>query len=261
MQSSPARVPEDTCEEIVVTGKWRGFFRGISMLLVGLTLGLLLGFAWQPPTLSGAAPAGAESGRIWLSVERLEAEQRELKASLAVLRQEVSERQQAVAADTDRLHSLQEELERQRILAGLTPVEGPGVLVVLDDSHASIPLGVDPNLYIVHEYDLRDVVNVLWMAGSEAIAINNERLVSGSSVYCLGSTVIVNDTRLSPPYTIRAIGNPRIQQDYLRNPSYLTGLKEKQRLYGLQFQIEGASTLTLPAFSGGFSHQHASPGG
>jgi uncharacterized protein YlxW (UPF0749 family) len=244
-----------------VTGKWRGPFRGLSMVLAGLTLGFLLSFAWQPPTLTGSVKAGPESGRIWLSIERLEAEQRELKSSLTALRQEVSERQQVVAAETDRLHSLQAELERQKILAGLTPVHGPGILVVLDDSRARIPPGVDSNLYIVHEYDLRDVVNVLWLAGSEAIAINDERLVGSSSVYCLGSTVIVNDTRLSPPYTIRAIGNPRIQQDYLRNPSYLTGLKEKQRLHGLRFQIESASDVALPAFNGGFPNQYASPGG
>ena len=231
------------------------------MVLAGLTLGLLLSVAWRPPTLTGVAQTGPEVSRVWLSIERLEAEQRELKASLAVLRQEVSERQQAVAAETDRLRSLQAELERQRILAGLTPVQGPGVLVILDDSRARIPVGVDSNLYIVHEYDLRDVVNVLWLAGSEAIAVNDERLVSSSSVYCLGSTVIVNDTRLSPPYTIRAIGNARIQQDYLRNPAYLTGLKEKQRLYGLRFQVESANDLMLPAFSGGFPNQYASPGG
>lgn len=244
-----------------MSGKWKGPLRGVSMVLAGLTLGLLLSLAWRPPTLSGAVQAGPEASRVWLSIERLEAEQQELKTSLAMLRQEVSERQQAVAAETVRLHSLQAELERQKILAGLTPVQGPGVLVILDDSRAQIPTGADANLYLVHEYDLRDVVNVLWLAGSEAIAINDERLVSSSSVYCLGSTVIVNDTRLSPPYTIRAIGNPRIQQDYLRNPSYLTGLKEKQRLYGLHFQIESATDLTLPAFSGGFPSQYASPGG
>lgn len=246
---------------MVVTGKGKGFLRGLSMVVTGLTLGLLLSLAWQPPTLTGAAKAGPESNRIWLSIERLEAEQRELRATLSTLRQQVSERQQVVAAETDRLHSLQAELERQKILAGLTQVQGPGVLVVLDDGHAEIPAGIDSNLYIVHDYDLRDVVNVLWLAGSEAIAINDERLVSSSSVYCLGSTVIVNDTRLSPPYTIRAIGNPRILQDYLRNPGYLTGLKEKQRLYGLGFQVEGAPKLRLPAFSGGFPDQYASPGG
>ena len=246
---------------MALTGKWKGPIRGISLVLAGITLGLLISLAWRPPTLTEGVQAGPEANRVWLSIERLEAEQHELKASLALLRQEVSERQQAVAAETDRLHSLQSELERQKILAGLTPVQGPGVTVVLDDSQVPIPAGVDSNLYIVHEYDLRDVVNVLWLAGSEAIAINDERLVSTSSVYCLGSTVIVNDTRLSPPYTIRAIGNPKIQQDYLRNPGYLTALKEKQRLYGLRFQIESATGLTLPAFSGGFPSQYAGPGG
>lgn len=244
-----------------MTGKWKGPIRGISLVLAGITLGLLISLAWRPPTLTGGVQAGPEANRVWLSIERLEAEQQELKASLALLRQDVSERQQAVAAETDRLHSLQAELERQKILAGLTTVQGPGVTVVLDDSQVPITAGVDPNLYIVHEYDLRDVVNVLWLAGSEAIAINDERLVSTSSVYCLGSTVIVNDTRLSPPYNIRAIGNPKVQHDYLRNPGYLTGLKEKQRLYGLRFQIESATDLTLPTFSGGFPSQYAGPGG
>ena len=114
---------------------------------------------------------------------------------------------------------------------------------------------------VIQEYDLRDIVNLLWMAGSEAIAINDERLVSNSSVFCLGSTVMVNNTRLSPPYLIRAVGNPRIQQDYLRNPSYLEQLKEKQRQYGLRFDIEGVTTLSLPAYSGGFPVQYARPGG
>jgi uncharacterized protein YlxW (UPF0749 family) len=133
-------------------------------------------------------------------------------------------------------------------------------MVLLDDSQTEIPAGVDPNQYIVHEHDLRDIVNVLWMAGSEAITINDERLVSQSSIYCVGSTVMVNDTRLSPPYLIQAIGNSRVQADYVRNPSYLKSLKEKQRLYGLRLDVKPVAELTLPAYSGGFLVQHARPG-
>ena len=140
------------------------------------------------------------------------------------------------------------------------PVEGEGVVVTLDDSQVRMPPGADPNAYIIHEYDLRDIVNLLWMAGSEAIAVNDERLVGNSSLYCVGSTVMVNNTRLSPPYHIRAIGNARVQQDYLRNPSYLAELKEKQRLYGLRFEVQSAASLALPAYSGGFLIQHARPG-
>jgi uncharacterized protein YlxW (UPF0749 family) len=170
------------------------------------------------------------------------------------------ERQQAAAAQTDRLQILQVELDRQRHLAGLTPVHGPGVQVTLDDSSVRIPPAADPNAYLIHEFDLRDIINLLWTAGAEAVAVNDERLVSTSSVYCVGSTVMVNNTRLSPPYTIRAIGNPRVLQGFLSNPSYLRDLKEKKRLYGLGFAVQDAAELTLPAYSGGFLVQHARPG-
>ncbi len=227
---------------------------------MGLTLGLLLSLAWRPLSETRVGATGQESSRIQLTIERLEVEQQALKARLADLRRELAERQRAAAAETDRLEALTTALEEQRRLAGLSPLEGPGVLVVLDDSDVRIPATADPNDYIIHEYDLRDIVNLLWMAGSEAIAVNDERLTGNSSLYCVGSTVMVNNTRLSPPYHIRAIGNARVQQDYLRNPSYLADLKAKKRLYGLRFQVQSVANLRLPAYSGGFLIEHARPG-
>jgi uncharacterized protein YlxW (UPF0749 family) len=235
--------------------------RAILLLAAGTILGLLLSLAWRSPSEGGIPTAVSESDRIWLVIEQLETEQRELRSTLADLRGELTERQRAAATNTDRLETLRAELDRQKLLAGLTPVQGPGVLVTLDDSGVQVPSGADPNAFIIHEYDLRDVVNLLWMAGSEAIAINDERLVSNSSIYCLGSTVMVNDTRLSPPFSIRAIGNPKVQQSHLRNPSYLKDLKEKKQLYGLRFDVETASTIRLPAYAGGFLIRHARPGG
>ena len=239
----------------------REILRNLFMLAAGTILGLLISVVWRSPQENGSSEAVPETSRIMSVIEDLEAEQRELRSTLANLRGELTERQQAAAANTDRLEALKAELDRQKLLAGLTPVQGLGVLVTLDDSKVRIPSGADPNAFIIHEYDLRDVVNLLWMAGSEAIAINDERLVSNSSIYCLGSTVMVNGTRLSPPFAIRAIGNPKVQQGYLRNPSYLKDLKEKQRLYGLRFDVESASIIRLPAYAGGFLIQHARPGG
>jgi len=237
-----------------------GFGRGLSYLLVGLTLGALLSLSWRSQAEVDVGATRPESSKIELSIRRLEDEQTALKTTLAELRHQLAEQQQAAASHTDRLQTLKTELDRQQMLAGLVPVQGPGIIVTLDDSSVQAPSGVDPNAYIIHEYDLRDIVNLLWMAGSEAIAINDERLVSQSSIYCVGSTVMVNNTRLSPPYAIRATGNPRVQMDYLRNPSYLKVLKEKQRLYGLRFEVKGVANLTLPGYSGGFLVQYARPG-
>jgi uncharacterized protein YlxW (UPF0749 family) len=221
-----------------------------AFLLTGLILGILLSLVQQPAAPPSAPTGNQELDRVWIAIERLETEQRQLKTDLTTVRQALS----------DRLHTLQAELDRQRLLAGLAPVHGPGVVVILDDSAVQVPAEADPNTYIIHEYDLRDIINLLWMAGSEAIAVNDERLVDHSSLYCVGSTVMVNNTRLSPPYLIRAIGNARLQQDTLRNPSYLKELKQKERLYGLRFDVMEQADLTLPAYSGSFLMQHARPG-
>jgi len=243
-----------------LSGRNRERARNLALLAVGLVLGLLLALGWRGPEPNYAAEVAPQSGRVWSSIEKLEAEQQTLKAKLAALREELSQDRLAAATDTDRLEALRTELERQQLLAGLTAVRGPGVMVVLDDSEVEIPSADDANAYIIHEHDLRDIVNLLWMAGSDSIAINDQRLVNNSSIYCVGSTVMVNDTRLSPPYLIRAIGNPRVQQDYLRNPSYLRSLKEKSQLYGLSFEVEPLSNMVLPPYDGGLMVQHARPG-
>lgn len=234
--------------------------RNLSLLAVGLVLGLLLALCWRTSAWDPTIEANRQSGQMWLSVEMLEAEQRELKSTLTSLREELAQERLEAATNTDRLEALSAELQRQQTLAGLTSLRGPGVTVFLDDSEVQVPAAADPNAYIIHEHDLRDIVNVLWMAGSDAMAINDQRLVNSSSIYCVGSTVMVNDTRLSPPYVIRAIGNPRVQQDYLRNPSYLRNLKEKQDLYGLVFEVQAGSNLRLPAYDGSLLVQHARPG-
>lgn len=234
----------------------------LALLVVGLTMGLLLAVGWrgQPADGTSAGGANVRQDPISLSIERLDAEQQDLREELSSLRRELGNRQSAAEAETDRLEALKAELARQQLLAGLVEVRGPGLSVVLDDSAGYPPPGADLSPYLIHEQDLRDIVNLLWMAGSEAIAINDERLVANSSVYCVGSTVMVNSARLSPPYTIRAIGNPRVQQDYLRNPSYLLSLKEKKRSYGLRFDVEAGASLVLPAFRGAFLTQYARPG-
>ncbi len=193
-------------------------------------------------------------------VARLEFDQSGLRSELSGLRQELAVRQQAAAANTGRLAELKSELDRQQLLAGLVAVHGPGVTVVLDDAHGLARPGAVPEDYLIHEYDLRDVVNLLWMAGSEAIAVNDERLVSNSSIYCVGSTVMVNSTRLAPPYKITAVGNSRVQQDVLRNPSYLENLKQRAQDYGVEFGVTAARDLTLPPYRGGFLIRHAQPG-
>ena len=118
----------------------------------------------------------------------------------------------------------------------------------------------DANDFIVHDFDLRDVVNVLWMAGAEAVSVNGERVAQSTSVYCVGSTVMVNDTRLSPPYEIRAIGESLRLQDHLRNPGYLSELKMRSERFGVVFEYSRVDSIIVSAYQGSTMRRYAKPG-
>ena len=235
--------------------------RSLAVILASALLGFLL--TAQIQSALNRPPATTEYGRELSSVtiQRLEAEQRALKDSIAQLRAQLFATQQAAGSGATSLASVSEELERQRMAAGLTAVHGPGVVVTLDDSSRAVPAGDDAANYLVHDYELRDVVNLLWLAGAEAVAVNDERLVASTSIYCVGSTVIVNETRLSPPYDVRAIGNAAQLESTLQDPGVLKKLKSRTRLYGVQLKVSQNKDLALLPYSGRFDIRHANPAG
>jgi uncharacterized protein YlxW (UPF0749 family) len=238
-----------------------GIGRYIPILVIALIFGALLGVQWNSPPARPTTAPGTEHQSGALAIKRLEAEQEELKEGIGRIREQLNEYQRELAANTEMLKEISAELKRQKMMAGLLAVEGAGVQVTLDDSNIqSVPATADPSTYLIHEYDLRDVVNLLWMAGSEAITVNEERIVATTSIYCVGSTVMVNDTRLSPPYLIQAVGNPVAQEDVLSNPAYLNEIKRKAALYGAQFKVDRVKRLTLPAYKGGFPIHYAQLG-
>lgn len=138
------------------------------------------------------------------------------------------------------------------------PLAGPGVTVKVDDSDKAVARGENPNLALVHNEDLLRVANELRAAGAEAVAINDQRLVEDSEVSCAGPTILVNQTRLVPPFEVRAIGDA----DTLTKALALRGgVVEYLRGYGIQVAVTASPRLVLPAFQGGARRHFARPVG
>ncbi len=153
-------------------------------------------------------------------------------------------------------------LNQAQFLAGLTPVQGPGVVVTLRDSKkpfpysAGMPAGMAPP-NIIHDSDINQVVNELKAAGAEAIAVNNQRLVATSAVRCAGPTVYVNNTAQAPPFVIQAIGDPKTLAEALTMPG---GIASQIAVYDkAMFTVQQAATLTLPAYTGTNAPRYAKP--
>lgn len=143
-----------------------------------------------------------------------------------------------------------------KLAAGLTPVRGPGIEVLVKDTAKTLQRGEDPNTAIVHNVDLLQLVNELRSGGAEVIAINDQRLIDTSEIACAGSTVLVNQSRIVPPFVLKAVGNPDVMAGAL---GLRGGIIEYLHFYGIQVNISKKTEVLIPMYSGGSHYRFAKP--
>jgi uncharacterized protein YlxW (UPF0749 family) len=143
-----------------------------------------------------------------------------------------------------------------RMGAGVVALTGPGVVITIDDSKRAAKPGENANLYLIHDDDILKVINEMWAAGAEAISINEQRLVASSEIRCAGPTLSVNNTRYSPPYEIRAIGDQTTLENALKMRG---GVVETLQFWGIQVSIKKQDLVDIPAYKGPFHFEYAQP--
>jgi uncharacterized protein YlxW (UPF0749 family) len=89
---------------------------------------------------------------------------------------------------------LADEAKHLRAVAGLVPVHGPGVVIVIDATG-------------LKALDLQDALNNLAGGGAEAIAVNDRRAVTVSPVEQTATGPAIGGVVLTPPWTITTIGD------------------------------------------------------
>lgn len=123
---------------------------------------------------------------------------------------------------------------------GFVAVQGPGLRITVDDQPRGDPDG------LVRATDLRVLVNGLWEAGAEAIAINGRRLTALSAIVNSDIAIQVNKGPLSPPYVVQAVGGQNLDADFVETQSGLTFLALADQ-FGFVVVRDTVSSLLLPA--------------
>jgi uncharacterized protein YlxW (UPF0749 family) len=192
------------------------------------------------------------------AAKTLQNEQTTLKAQLADLRAELDQIQTSASTQSDAGKELQARIDELKKVAGLNERTGDGVLITLDDAR-SASAAKDVEKSICHNTDLTDIVNQAWRGGAEAIAINDERIVGSSSIYCVGSTIMVNGTLMSPPFSVIVIGPPNDLLATYDDPSQLRDIKQRRDVYGLGFRVSRASAVHVPPYRGALNIRYGTP--
>jgi uncharacterized protein YlxW (UPF0749 family) len=228
------------------------------LLIPAVLFGLLVTVQWRSQNERSELTVRYNAPLID-AANALQREQNDLKAQLALLRARLDEIQANASTQGGAARELQGRLDELKVRAGLTPRTGDGVMVQLDDARNVSVTARDLDRSICHSTDLTDILNTAWKGGAEAIAINDERIVSSSSVYCVGSTIMVNGTLMSPPFNIAVIGPQNSLLGAFDDPDQLVDIKQRRDIQGLGFHVTRASTLHVPAYTGALNVRYGSP--
>lgn len=221
----------------------------VSLTTVAIALGFMVALSYKhmENAAGNASVATADTAQKQLQTQLTQLTEANQKAQqqLARLTAELTQYEQASTGTNAQLQSVQKRLSAERILAGLTPVHGPGVTVVLMDGTA---VGGNTEQVLTHDWDIRQLVNELFTAGAEAVSINGYRVVATSAVTCVGPVVKVNDHRLGAPFTVDAIGDPQTLQSAL---TIQGGILDALRSRGVSAsQPTVQQNIEMPAFTG-----------
>jgi uncharacterized protein YlxW (UPF0749 family) len=227
------------------------------LLLPAVLFGLLVSVQWRTQAERNELTVRYNTPLLD-AAKSLQNEQNALKVTLAELRAQLDQIQTSASTQSDAAKDLQSRIDGLKTVAGLNERAGDGVEIILDDARGAAA-AKDVEKSICHNTDLTDIVNQAWRGGAEAIAINDERIVGSSSIYCVGSTIMVNGTLMSPPFKVLVIGPQNELLATYDDPTQLRDIKQRRDIYGLGFRVSRATGLHLPPYRGALNVRFATP--
>jgi uncharacterized protein YlxW (UPF0749 family) len=230
---------------------------------LSLLLGCLLGLALQAQR--ALKESGLPGNRFSVLVpyyNALKQSNQDLQQEVNELRQKNMQYQAQMAKGVNMEKTLSRELEDLQRLAGLTPVQGPGLEITLRDTPLTIPPGFDPELGLIHDRDLALFINELKAAGAEATAVAGadgrpQRIILNSAPRCAGPITRVNDAPLAEPYKIWAIGDPASLESALMMKGGIVDFLQLKTLD--MIEIKRSTDIKLPGYAGSIKFAYAKP--
>ncbi len=185
--------------------------------------------------ITGIEKAREEELQLMLSSYKTKYE--EMEEKLADSYSKITEYQQTINSNREATEILQKELEQTNLLVGKTNVQGEGVIVTLSDNEERS----------IEASDLRYLINELKLAGAEAIAINNKRILNMTEIVEAGGNILINEERVVSPYVVRAIGD----ETYLSSALSLktSGFIDSYKKLGKSVEMRKERNIIIEAYN------------
>lgn len=235
--------------------------KSISLILGLMCLILTYGITVQIRTVSGTGTTvSTNSSENELRDAVLKAKEKydNLYRELEYIENELETERTNSTQNNTELEQLESSIKEGNKILGLSEVTGEGIIITVNDNQ-KISLNswlADPNLLIVHDTDLINIVNELKNAGAEAISINEQRIVTTTAIECDGNVIKINGEKIAAPFEIKAIGLPEALISIDRFGGYVDYLKE-DRYLDVTVKTSDKEKITIPKYTGVIKFEYA----
>lgn len=222
-----------------------------------LLLGVL--FAFQSRTLQAGVKyiPLQQLQQAQLTLEKQSVELQTLRGQVNTKAEQLKTIEGGSDVEQEVAKQLRAEISELKLFSGLEDVEGPGVIIIISDGTRKLFDNEDPNNLMVHDLDIRTIVDDLRYAGAEAISVNDQRIVEHvSPIYCNGPTIKVNDQMCSQPFIIKAIGNQNFLEAAINAPDKYGGTL---RQWGLFIEVNTSMNVWIPKYGGDIQFKYLQP--
>ena len=176
-------------------------------------------------------------------IENRRAAVQDLQREISDLRTSNTRNDAALLELGDQVNAVESTAADIGAMSGFTPVTGPGIRIQLDNGAFS----GDPDTEHIRDSDLVLLVNALWTAGAEAIAINGQRISARTAIRNSGSAIEVNSTGIAPPYNVQAIGDNDTLAARVLETSSGAAFAVLAGDYGWRYDVDNVDDMRLPA--------------
>lgn len=218
----------------------------IAIVLVSILLGIILAIQFKTvnQTVGEGVLPTQRAQQLAIELKKVQEERDALIKALDEAENKINQYERR-EADTDvYVENLYKDLEKYRILAGYMDLEGPGIILEINDPPVDVQYGVEYS--IVDDIDLiLQTISVLNAAQAEAISINDQRYTAFTEIVRAADHIEVNGVSINSPIVIKAIGDPEILESAL---SIKRGIVWTLRYYNYDVNLIKDNNIKIPKY-------------
>ncbi len=216
----------------------------IALTLVSIFLGIILSIQFKTinKTVGEGVLPTQRAQQLATELKKAQNEREVLSKTIEELEGKIKQYEMGEVDKNVYVENLYSDTMKYRMLAGYLDLEGPGVVMEINDPPVDIEYG---EMYsIIDELDLvLQVISVLNAADAEAISINDQRYTSFTEIEKAGNHIEINGVSTSTPIVIKAIGRADTLEAALNLKG---GIVTMLRAYDYLVQVYQEKSITIP---------------